>query len=171
MVDVNGEPGINRDKWIMEKIMSNPHTITIPPLKTCTTGTRLQSLWVSVVEDDPTTGVLQEGTVSDNMSWVIAKGTEAVRTEAWGMTEVVAKRTVVSGATILEVTRGALTAVGTFIFQAVNTKVPCEVTVKTTSLISHLGFWAQTGILRCNLSGVRSSSALMESRTRISGGI
>ena len=57
-VDVNGEPGINGDKWIMEKIMSNPHTITIPPLKTCTTGTRLQSLWVSIVEDDPTTGVL-----------------------------------------------------------------------------------------------------------------
>ena len=27
-VNVNGELGINGDKWIIEKIMSNPHTIT-----------------------------------------------------------------------------------------------------------------------------------------------
>ena len=139
-VNVNGELGVIGDKWIMEKIMSNPHTITIPPSKTCTTGTRLQSLWVSVIEDDPATGVLREGTVSDDMSWVIAKGTEAVQTEARGVTEAVAKRTVVSGTMILGVTWGALMAVGTFILWTADTKVPCKVTVKTTSLVSHLGF-------------------------------
>ena len=32
-VNVNGKSGINGDKWIIEKIMFNPHTITahIPP--------------------------------------------------------------------------------------------------------------------------------------------
>ena len=29
MVNINGELGINRDKWKMEKIRSNPHTITV----------------------------------------------------------------------------------------------------------------------------------------------
>ena len=27
-VNVNGELGVIRDKWIMEKIMSNPYTVT-----------------------------------------------------------------------------------------------------------------------------------------------
>ena len=170
-VNVNGESIINRDNWIIDKIMTNPHTVTIPPSKTCTTGTRSQSLWVSIIEDDPATGVLQEGTVGNNMSWVVAKGTETVWAEARGVTEAVAKRTVIAGATILGVTRGALTTVGTLIFWTVDTKMPCEVTVKTTSLVSRLGFWAQAGISRCNSGGVRGGSALMECRTRVSGDI
>ena len=28
MVKVNGEPDTNRDRWMMEKIMSNPCTVT-----------------------------------------------------------------------------------------------------------------------------------------------
>ena len=65
-------------------------------------------------------------------------------------------------------TQGVLTAVGTFILQVVNMKVPRKVIVKTTSLASCQGFWAQMGISRCNTSGIRSSSTLMESRTRVS---
>ena len=67
------------------------------------------------------------------------------------------------------VTWGALTAVGTFIFQAVDTKVPCKVTVKTMSLVSRLGFWTQVGISRCNSGGVRGGVTLMECRARVSG--
>ena len=103
------------------------------------------------------------------MSQVIAKGAKAVQTEVQGVTKAVAKRTVGVGATISGVTWGALMAVGAFIFQAVNTKMPCAVIVKTTSLVSHLGFWAQVGISRCNSGGVRSGATLMECRARVSG--
>ena len=171
MVNINGELDVNEDKWMMEKIRSGPHTITIPPSKTCTTGARSDSLWVSIIEDDTTTGVLGEGTIRDDVSWVIAEGTKAVWTVVRGVAKAMTKRTVVSGATILGVTQGALTAIGTFILWAVNTKMPRKVTVKTMSLINHLGFWAQTGILRCNSSGVRCGLALMKGRTRVSGGI
>ena len=168
MVKVNGELDTNRDRWMMEKIMSNPRTVTILPSKTCTTGTRSQSLWVSVVEDDTTAGVLREGTVCDDMSWVVAEGAKSIWAEVRGMTKAVAKRTVVLRTTILGVTWGALMASGTFILWAVNMQVPHEVTVKTMSLISRQGFWAQTGISRCNSSGIRCGSALMKGRTRVS---
>ena len=80
MVNVNGEPEVNGGRYKMEKTRSNPHTVTIPPSKTCTTGARSKPLWVSIIEDDTTTGVLRERTVSNDMSWVVAKGTEAVWT-------------------------------------------------------------------------------------------
>ena len=148
--------------------MSNPRTITIPPLKTCTTGTRSQSLWVSVIKDNITAGVLREGTVCDNVSWVVAKGAKSVQTDTGNVAEVMAKRTVVSGAMILGMTRGALMAMGTFILWAVNTKMPCNMTLKTASLMSHCGFWAQMGISRCPLSGIGGSTAVMKSRVRVS---
>ena len=60
---------------MIEKTRSGPCTITIPPLKTCTSGTKLQSLRVPIIEDDPTTGVLREGEICDIMTGVIVKGT------------------------------------------------------------------------------------------------
>ena len=39
MVNVSGESRNNGDQCMTEKIKSSPRTITIPPLKTCTTGT------------------------------------------------------------------------------------------------------------------------------------
>ena len=170
-MNVNGESNDNGGREMMEKIMSIPRTVTIPPSKTCTTGTRSQSFWIPVVEDNPTTGVLREGTVCDDVSWVIAKGTESVRAEARSVAEVVAKRTIVPGAAIFGMTRGTLTAVGTLVFWTVDMKMSCEVTVKTTSLVSCLGFWAQTGISRRNLNGIRGGSTLMEGRTRVSGDV
>ena len=139
-VNVNGEPKNNGDKWIMEKIRSGPRTVTIPPLKTCTSGTKLQSLQVSIIEDDTTTGVLGEGTICDDMAGIVAEGTEAVWTVAGSVAELAAKRTVVSSTTILGVTRGTLATIGTFILQAVDVKMPCKVTVKTNSLSRHCGF-------------------------------
>ena len=114
MVNINGQSEDNGGRWTMEKMRSDP----------CTTGTRLQSLQISVVEDDPTTRVLGEGTVGDDMSRVIAKSTEVVWTEVRGVTEVVAKRTVVSSTTILGVARGVLMAVGTLIFWTSTQKCP-----------------------------------------------
>ena len=105
------------------------------------------------------------------MTGVIAEGAETVQTVMGGVAKAVTKRTVVSNTTVLGVPRGPLMAVGTFVFQAVNTKMPCNVTVKTTSLRSHCGFWAQTGVSRCNSSGIGGSTVLMKSRVRVSGDI
>ena len=118
----------------MEKTRSGPHTITIPPLKTCTTGARSKSFWVPIIEDDATTGVLGERAICDDMSWVIAEGAEMIQAIVGSVAEAVAKRTVVSNTTILGVARGTLMTVGALILQAVNTKMPYSVTVKTTSL-------------------------------------
>ena len=153
---------------MIEKRMPLLCTITLPPSKTCTTGTKLESLWVSIIEDNITTGVLGKGAVCNDMSWVITKGTETVWTMAGGVAKVVAKRTVVSYATVLRVARGALATVRALVLQAVNMKMPCDVAVKTNSLISCCGLWAHMGVLRCNLTEVRSGTALMKGRTRVS---
>ena len=79
-VNVKSKSTDNRGKWMIDKRRLPPHIITLPPSKTCTTSTRLESLWVSVVENDTTAGVLREGTVGDDMSWVIAKGIVSVWT-------------------------------------------------------------------------------------------
>ena len=100
----------------MEKIRSGLRTITIPPLKTCTTGARSQSLWVSVIEDDAAAGMLREGTVCDDVSRVIAESAMAVWTVVGGVAKALAKRTVVLNATVLRVARGALMTVGALIF-------------------------------------------------------
>ena len=70
---------------------------------------------------------------------------------------------------VLRVARGVLAAVRAFVFWAVNMKMPCDVAVKTMSLSSHCGLWAQMGVSRCNSSGVGGGMALMKGRARISG--
>ena len=105
------------------------------------------------------------------MSWVVAEGAKVVRTVARGVAKAAAKRTIVSRATVLRVTGGMLATVGTLIFRTVDMKMPHNVAVKTTSLISRCGFWAQMGVSRCNSSGIRGSVALMKGRARVSRGI
>ena len=116
--------------------MLAPRIVTLPPSKTCTTGTRSDSVQVSVVENDSTAGVLREGTVSNDMSWVVAKDTESVWTIAGEVAEVVAKRTVVAHTTVFGVAQGTLVTVGILIVQTVNTKMPSGMAVKTYSLWS-----------------------------------
>ena len=152
----------------MEKRMSLPCTITLPPLKACTTGARLEPLWISLIEDNPTAGVLREGAVCDNMSQVVTKGAVSVWTVMGGVAEGVTKRTVVSSTTVLRVARGALETVRALVLQTVDTKMPCDMAVKTTSLCSHCGLWAQTGVSRCNSSGIGGSVTLMKGGARIS---
>ena len=141
-VNVSGQSEDNGDRWIMEKMRSDPHTVTIPPSKTCTAGTRLQSFWVSIVKDDTAAGVLREWTICNNMSWVVAKGAKSVWTDTKDVAKVAAKRTVALSTTILGMTRGMLSAIGTLILWTVDTKMPCDVTLKTVSLMSRCGFWA-----------------------------
>ena len=157
-VNANAESNDNGGRQMTEKRRSLPCIVTLPPLKTCTTGARSESLQISLVE-------------GDNVSRVIAKGTKSVWTVAGGVAKAVAKRTVVLNTTVLRVPRSPLMTVGAFVFQAIDTKMPHDVAVKTTSLQSHCGFWAQTGILRCNSSGIRGGLALMKGRTRISRNI
>ena len=76
---------------MIEKKMSGPCIVTLPPSKTCTTGTRLQTLQVTIVEDDSITRVLQKGTVSNDVAQVIAKGAKAVWTVTGGVAEAAAK--------------------------------------------------------------------------------
>ena len=150
-VNMNGEPGDNGGRQRIEKRMSLPCTVTLPPSKTCTTSTKLESLWVSIIEDNPTTGVLGKGAIHDDMSWVIAKGTEVVWTIVGGVAKVAAKRTVVSHAMVLRVARSVLATVRTLILWTVNTKMPHDMAVKINSLISCCGLWAYMGGLEVQL--------------------
>ena len=103
MVNVKGESDVNREKWMTEKTRLGSRTITIPPSKSCTSGTTSQPLWISIVKDNSLAGVLQEGAITDNVSWVVTKGTSPVWTDTGEVTEAPAKRTVVTRATVLGV--------------------------------------------------------------------
>ena len=129
----------------MEKRRSGLCTVTIPPSKTCTSRTKLQSLRVSLIENNPLAGVLQEREVTIDMSWIITEGTSSVRTDMGEVAEAPAKRTVVVRATILGVAWGTLTAVRALVLQAINTKVPLVVTLKTNSCRNHNKLWASLG--------------------------
>ena len=143
-------------------------TITIPPSQTCTSGTRLQSLRVPLVEDNSLAGILRERTVANDMSWVIAESAPSIWTDAREMAEASAKRTVVASATILGVARGMLSAVRALVLRTVNTKMPTVVALKTNSRCKRNGLLAQAGIERRNSSGVGSGVSVMESRAGIS---
>ena len=139
---------------MIEKMRLGPCTITIPPSKICTSGTKSQPLWISPIEDNPLAGVLGERAVADDVSQIITEGALPVRTDAGEVTEATAKRTVVARATVLGVAWSALMAVRTFVFLTVDTKMPLVMTLKTNSCCSRNGLWAQSGITRHNLSGV-----------------
>ena len=151
---MSGKSDVNEEKWTTEKMRLGSRIITIPPSKSCTSGINSQSLWIPLVKDNPLAGVFREGAVSNDMSWVVTKGTSLVRTDTGEVTEAPAKRTVVARAMVLGVTWSTLTTVRAFIFQAVDTKMPLVMTLKTNSCCSCDGLLAQPGISRCNSSGV-----------------
>ena len=136
MVNVSGESEDNGDKWTIEKRRLRLHTLTIPPLKTCTTSASSDPLRVAVVEDDPTARVCREGTVSDDVTRVVTKGAASVWTVAGEMAKAAAKRTAVAHAMVLRVAGGTLVTVGTSILWTIDMKMPHIVTVKTNSLNS-----------------------------------
>ena len=139
---------------MIEKMRLGPCTITIPPSKICTSGTKSQHLWISLVKDNPLAGVLRERAVTDNVSWIVTEGASSVQTDVGEVTEASAKRTVVARAMVLGVAWSAVMAVRTFVFWTVYTNMPLVMTLKTNSCHSHNRLWAHSGITRHNSSGV-----------------
>ena len=152
---------------MIEKRWSRFRTVSIPSSKTRTSGTKLQSLRVSLIEDNPLAGVLRERTVADDMSWIITEGAPLVWTDTREMAEVSAKRTVVVRTMVLGVAWGMLPAVRTLVLWTVDTKMPLVVTLKTNSCCKHNRLQAQLGIMRCNLSGVGSGVSPMKCRAGV----
>ena len=169
MVKVNSESEVNGGKWKMEKMSPHPCTITIPPSKTCTTGTTPESLGVSLVEDNSQAGILCKRTVNKKVVRSITEGVMSVRTVAGQVGELAAESAVITNAAVLGVSRGMLVATRALILRTVDAKMPCGVALKTTSLRCCDWLWAQAGISRCNLSGVGGHSSLMKHGLRISG--
>ena len=120
----------------MEKRISILHIITIPLSRSCTTGTISEPFWVSIIEDNTAARVLGEGTVSDNMSRIITKGTVPVWIVAGKVAKVATKRTVVLNTMVLGMSQSALSAVGALIVRTVDTNMPSGVAMKTYSLRS-----------------------------------
>ena len=134
----------------MEKIRPRPRTITIPPSKTCTTGTTSKPLRVSVIEDDARAWVLRKRTVDKKVIRGVTEGAAAIRTVAGQMGKALTVGAVILDAAVLQMTRSSLTVAGTFILGTVNAEMACGMALKTTSRFSCDGFWAQAGIMRCN---------------------
>ena len=134
MVNVNGDSGVRGERWTIEKRRFGPCTVTIPPLRTCITGTsNWESLQVSLIEDNHLAGVFWERTVSNDVSWIVTEGTESVWTVSSQIAISSTKRTVVARAMVLEVAWGLLAAVGTLVLWTVDTKMPMVMAVKTQS--------------------------------------
>ena len=161
--------GRKQRKMDDRKRMSLPFIVTLPPLKSHTTGVTSESLWVSVIEDYTCTRILRKWAVCNDMSRVVTKGTLPVCAIVREVAEVLAERTVVLKAAVLGMSGGMLSAVGEFIVGTADINMPQGVAVKTNSLWSCHHWWAHTGVLRDNLSGIGGSVVLMKGRVRISG--
>ena len=111
---------------------------------------------------------MYHGKNKSTTSYHNTKGAKSVWTVMGCVAKAAAKRTVVSNTTVLRVARGMLATVRALIFWTVDMKMPCNVAVKTMSLSSRCGLWAQMGVLRCNSSRVGGGTALMKGRVRIS---
>ena len=170
-VNVKGESIVKGGKCTMEKMSPRPRTITIPPSKTCTTGTTSKPLRISLVEDDSRTWVLCKRTVDEKVVGSVAEGAMSIGTVAGQVSEASTVGAIIPDTAVLWVTRSSLATAGAFIFRTVDTEMTCGVALKTTSLCSHNGFWAQAGIARCNLCWIGGRMALMKSRSSVSGDV
>ena len=145
MVNVKGEPVDKGGKCTTERKRPRPHTITIPPSKTCTAGTTSEPLRIPIIEDDTRTWVLRERTVDKKVIRSITEGTTSIGTVAGQVGETSTVNAIISDTAVLWVAGSPLTTAGAFIFRAVDTEMTCGVALKTTSRCSHDGFWAQGG--------------------------
>ena len=170
-VNVKGESTVNGGKCTMERTSPWPCTITIPPSKTCTTGTTSKPLGISLVEDDTQTWVLHERTVNKKVIGSITEGATSIKTVMGQVGETPTEGAIIPDAVVLWMTGSALVTAGTLILGAVDMEMACGMTLKTTSLCSHTGFWAQAGISRCNLRRIGGCATLVEGRSCISGDV
>ena len=155
-------------KCTMEKISPRPRTVTIPPSKACTSGTTSESLRIPLIEDNPRAWVFCKRTVDEKMIGSVTEGASSVRAVAGQVSEATAVGAIISDTAVLRVAGCPLTAAGTFIFRAVDTEMTCGMTLKTTSLPSRDGFWAQAGIARCNSCWKGSRATLKKGRSSVS---
>ena len=132
-VNVKGEPIVNGGKCTTEKISPRPRTVTIPPSKTCTTGTTSKPLWVSLVEDDTLDRVLRKRTVDEKVIGGVTEGTSAVGTVMGQMGKAVAVCAIIPDAAVLQMTGSSLVTTGTFILGTVDMEMACGMALKTTS--------------------------------------
>ena len=168
IVNVKGESAVNSGKCTMERTSLRPRTITIPPSKTCTTGTTLKSLGIPVIEDDTGAGVLRKRTVDEKMIRSITEGTLSIGTVPGQVSEMLAEHAIILDAAVLWVAGSLLTATGALVLRAVDMEMACGMTLKTTSCRVHNGFWAQVGIVRCNACRIGGCATLVKSRSSVS---
>ena len=171
MVNVKGESIVKGGKCMTEKISPRPRTITIPPSKTCTTGTTSKPLRISIVEDDPRARVLCKRTVDKKVIGGVTEGATPIGTVAGQMGETSTEGAIISDTAVLGVAGSPLMTAGTFILRAVDTEMACGVALKTTSCCSRNGFWAQAGIVRRNTCGVGGCATLVKGRPSVSGDV
>ena len=167
-VNVKGELTVKGGKCTTEKMSLRPRTVTIPPSKTWTTGTTSKPLRVSLIENDSRTRVLRKRTVDKKVVGSVTEGATSIGTVAGQVSEVSAVGAIIPDAAVLRVTRSSLATAGTFIFWAIDAEMTCGVALKTTSLCSHDGFWAQAGIARRNSCWIGGRTTLMKSRSSVS---
>ena len=153
----------------MERKRPRPRTVTIPPSKTCTTGTTSEPLRVPLIEDDSWAWVLHERTVDKKVIGSVTEGASSIGTVAGQVGETSTVGAIISDTAILWMAGSPLTAAGTFIFGAIDMEMASGVALKTTSLRSRDGFWAQAGIARYNSCGIGGRASLMKGRPIVSG--
>ena len=168
MVNVKGESAVNGGKCTTEKTSPQPRTVTIPPSKTCTSGTISKPLWVSLVEDNTVAGVLRKRTVDKKVIGSVAEGAATVRAVAGQVGETSAVSAIISDTAVLWMAGSPLATTGAFVLRTVNTEMACGMTLKTTSLRSRNGFWAQAGIARCNSCRIGGRATLVKGGSSVS---
>ena len=170
-VNVKGESTVKGGKCTTERKRPRPRTVTIPPSKTCTTGTTSEPLRVPIIEDDSWTRVLRKRTVDEKVIGSVTEGATSIGAIAGQVGETSTVGAIIPDAVVLWVARGSLTTTGTFIFGAVDTEMTCGVALKTTSRCRRNGFWAQAGIVRCNACWIRGRVTLVKGRSNVSGDV
>ena len=170
-VNIKGESTVNGSRCTMERTSSWPCTITIPPSKACTTGTTSKPLGISLVEDDTWAGVLCKRTVSEKVIGSVTEGATSIRTVAGQVGEMPTEGAIISDTAVLQMTGSPLATAGALILGTVDMEMACGKTLKTTSLCSRNGFWAQAGIARCNSRRIRGHVTLVEGRLCVSGDV
>ena len=170
-VNVKGESVVKGGRYTTEKMSPRPHTVTIPPSKTCTTGTTSKPLWVSLVENDARAWVLCKRTVDKKVIGGVTEGAVTIRAVVGQVGEMSTIGAIVPDTAVLWVTGSSLVAAGTFILGTVDTEMACGMALKTTSCCIHSGFWAQAGMVRCNSCRIGSHATLMKGRSSVSGDV
>ena len=170
-VNMKGESAVNGGKCTMERTSPWPCTVTIPPSKTCTTGTTSKPLGIPLVEDDTRDWVFRKRTVSEKVIGSVTEGAAVIGTVMGQVGEMPAEGAIISDTAVLWMTGSSLATAGAFILRAVDTEMACGMTLKTTSLCSRDRFWAQAGIARCNSHRIRGCATLVKGRSCVSGDV